>query len=188
MHVGLRRDAAGGVSTAHVLVFPVIYPYGVETHNMRLHVRRHGVVEFSERGGDAYYASLKATLLIPIKYIRGKSRDDRHKLPPRAEKSWLSRRVKYIQKFCLYIQKFCFYLTRRDNQLFSASGGTFLGVCVGFVPAVAAVVPGAGGAVVRGGVVNGMAECRVLFINVVKNGGTRGTVSAAFPYFAGKML
>ena len=38
-----------------------------------------------------------------------KSRDDRHKVPSLAEKSLLSRRVKYIQKFCLYIQNFCLY-------------------------------------------------------------------------------
>ena len=38
-----------------------------------------------------------------------KTDDDRHKLPPLAEKSCLSRCLKYIQKFCLYIQNFCLY-------------------------------------------------------------------------------
>ena len=74
-----------------------------------------------------------------------KSCEVRRKLPPPAEKSSLSRRAKYIQKFCLYIQnfclykqkfcfniqklfcfniqKFCFYFTHRDKEVFSARGG-----------------------------------------------------------------
>ena len=62
----------------------------------------------------------------------------RRKLPPPAEKTSLSRRAKYIQKFCLYIQnfclykqkfcfniqKFCFYFTHRGKEVFSAGGGS----------------------------------------------------------------
>ena len=77
-----------------------------------------------------------------------KSRDDRHKVPSLAEKSWLSRRAKYIQKFCLYIQnfclykqKFCFYFTHRDNQLFSASDRTLLGVWRKLFPDTGGGVP-----------------------------------------------
>ena len=46
------------VSTTTAQQFPVIQPYGVGTHNMRLHVRRGICGGCMGRGGDAYYASL----------------------------------------------------------------------------------------------------------------------------------
>ena len=71
-----------------------------------------------------------------------KSCEVRRKLPPPAEKSSLSRRAKYIQKFCLYIQNFCLYKQKFcfNIQKFSPRQGSFLGERGKFMPIVTGFV------------------------------------------------
>ena len=108
--------------------------------------------------GDAAGGISAVTRGHPLGEIGDKSRDDRRKLPPHAEKSSFPRRVKYIQKFCfniqnfclykqkfcLFIQKFCFYFTHRAKELFSAGGESFLLTSPDLPPDPAPPPPGCG--------------------------------------------
>ena len=94
-------------------------PQWTETHDMHPPARRCCVSICRGGGGGAYHAYPPPRTGIRQGTTGDKCRDNRHKLPLLAEKSWLSRRVKYIQKFC-------FYFTHRDGELFSACGGSLL--------------------------------------------------------------